>query len=190
MPYQQHLTNTSAQELVEDLVTHRTPRYKEASSLLQLKSFLLQHYTSHDPEQRGDLSAEARWIENFCMHRAIEDHGVAKTAISLLITFSEQQRQFQNIQHIANDINAIAGDIDTDEDTQATQQKPTHFMIINNSTFNVTTNSLFAFLEHEYDGMEWILNRLRLAGDVTVEGKVLLKYDLLVLSYILMFVYV
>jgi hypothetical protein len=153
------------------LVTHRTPKYKEAASLVNLKSFLLHHYSPHDPEQRGDLTAESTWIENFCVDRAIEDHGVAKAAISLLMTFSEQQNQFENIQHISNDINAIAGDVEMDGDTQATQQKTTHFMIVNKTTFHVTTSLLFSFLEHEYDGIEWILNRLRLTGDSGKDGK-------------------
>ncbi|CAO3673883.1 unnamed protein product [Umbelopsis ramanniana] len=158
------------QELVEDLITHRTPRYKEAASLLQLKTFLLQSYSSHDPEKTGYVTAESTWIEGFCVNRAIGDQGVAKAALSLLMAFSEQQGQFQNIVHICNDINAIAGDIDNDSDTQATQQQPTHFMIVNNNTFQITTSSLFSFLEHEYDGIEWILNRLRLAGDVVQDA--------------------
>jgi FANCI solenoid 4 len=158
---------------VEDLITHRTPRYKEAASLLHLKTFLLQSYSSHDPEKTSYVTAEATWIEGFCVDRAIEDQGVAKAALSLLMAFSEQQRQFQNIVHVGNDINAIAGDIDNDSDTQATQQQPTHFMIINNNTFQITTSSLFSFLEHEYDGIEWILNRLRLAGDIVQDGIVL-----------------
>ncbi|KAI9280231.1 FANCI solenoid 4-domain-containing protein [Umbelopsis sp. AD052] len=154
------------QELVEDLITHRTPRYKEAASLLNLKTFLLQCYSSPDPEKSGCVTTESTWIEGFCVDRAIEDQGVAKAALSLLITFSEQQGQFQNIVQVGNDINAIAGDIDSESDTQATQQQPTHFMIVNNSTFQISTTSLFSFLEHEYEGIEWILNRLRLAGDI------------------------
>jgi hypothetical protein len=155
---------------VEDLIAHRTPRYKEAASLLQLKTFLLQSYSSHDPEKTGNATTESTWIEGFCLNRAIEDQGIAKAALSLLMAFSEQQGQFQNIVHICNDINAIAGDIDNDSDTQATQQQPTHFMIVNNNTFQITTSSLFSFLEHEYDGIEWILNRLRLAGDIVQDG--------------------
>ncbi|KAI8576534.1 hypothetical protein K450DRAFT_256659 [Umbelopsis ramanniana AG] len=131
---------------------------------------VLQSYSSHDPEKSGYVTAESTWIEGFCVDRAIEDQGVAKSALSLLMAFSEQQGQFQNIVHIGNDINAIAGDIDNDSDTQATQQQPTHFMIVNNNTFQITTSSLFAFLEHEYEGIEWILNRLRLAGDIVQDG--------------------
>jgi FANCI solenoid 4 len=154
------------QELIEDLVTHRTPRYKEAASLLNLKNFLLQHRPAYEPDLQANMT-ESGWIESFCVDRAIEDPNVAKAAVSLLLKFSEQQKQFQNIQHIANDINAKAGEWEDDRDTQ---QLPTHYMLINNGTFHVTTQLLFSFLEHEYDGIEWVMNRLRLGGDMDIDG--------------------
>ncbi|KAJ2963285.1 hypothetical protein NQZ79_g1636 [Umbelopsis isabellina] len=110
---------------------------------------------------------ESGWIESFCVDRAIEDPNVAKAALSLLIKFSEQQKHFENIQHISNDINAKAGEWENDNDTQ---HLPTHYMIINNGTFHVTTQLLFSFLEHEYDGIEWVMNRLRLSGELDMEG--------------------
>lgn len=154
------------QELIEDLVTHRTPRYKEAASLMNLKNFLLQRNLPYDPDLQANMT-ESGWIESFCVDRAIEDPSVAKAALSLLIKFSEQQKHFENIEHICNDINAKAGDWENDTDTQ---HLPTHFMIINNGTFHITTQLLFSFLEHEYDGIEWVMNRLRLSGDLDMDG--------------------
>ncbi|CAO3626334.1 unnamed protein product [Cunninghamella echinulata] len=138
------------------------PLYKEAIYIIQTTGLLVQFMDQSENDFKDTSSNILKWLINIAKDRPIEDIGVAKEIIALLIQFCTDTNQLDTIKEFAEDIHLIHGDIDTDTDHDEDDQVlHTKYQLINAKTHESITLQVLSYTEQAQDSMTWCIGRLK-----------------------------
>lgn len=141
----------------------RTPIYKEVSSVMALANFLCKQLDSKDEDYSLRSLNVVTWLNELAKERPLEEPGLAKDIVSLLIRICASRGEFDIIQDIAEDIHLFTGDLDAVEQEEEADID-LKYQIINPKTFPVIANQLFDFLDSTFDDLTWCTGRLKMCA--------------------------
>lgn len=117
-------------------------------------------HTQDDFEQHSAKVID--WLAQIARERPIEDIGVAKEIISLLIRLCANTQNLDIIKEIAQDVHALQGEVDVNEDSQV--EPVIEYQMINARTHSAITTQVLTFTEQETDVLTWSIGRLKISG--------------------------
>ncbi|KAJ3299522.1 hypothetical protein HK104_008618 [Borealophlyctis nickersoniae] len=141
------------QRLVVAFISDRIPLHKESTLLTQTISLLSKHF---DPAQIDRLR---KWAERFCTDQNVEDAGVAKAVVGVLVASDTKVLEFVVKLQFAEDFHAVFGPVqpeNEDEELGEVQLK-----IVNEKTAPAIALLLFSNMEHMLDDLDWCLGKLK-----------------------------
>ncbi|KAI8331312.1 FANCI solenoid 4-domain-containing protein [Chlamydoabsidia padenii] len=140
----------------------RPPLYKESVSTVQIIKFLINQMDHTQDDYENHSVKVINWLAQIAKDRPIEDIGVAKEVISLLIHLCGYTNNLDMIKEIAQDVHALQGEVDMDEDSQAVPV--IQYQMINARTHGAITTQVLSFTEQENDGLTWCIGRLKISA--------------------------
>lgn len=117
-------------------------------------------HTQDDFEKRSAKVID--WLSRIAKERPIEDVGVAKEIISLLIHLCANTQNLDIIKEIAQDVHALQGEVDINEDSQV--EPVIEYQMINARTHGAITTQVLSFTEQENEVLTWSIGRLKISG--------------------------
>ncbi|CAO3609229.1 unnamed protein product [Cunninghamella blakesleeana] len=136
-----------------------TPLYKEAIYIIQITGLLVQFMDQSEDDFKDTSSNILKWLVNIAKDRPIEDIGLAKEIVSLLLQFFTDTNQLNIIQEFAEDIHLIHGDIDTE--LEEDENVVTKYQLINDKTHETVTLQVLSHAEQAQDNLMWSIGRLQ-----------------------------
>ncbi|CAG8588240.1 15320_t:CDS:10, partial [Racocetra persica] len=151
------------ERLIVSSLSERTPQINEASWSCKTISLLSTYYVNKgkdtDSEFQGHIEQLIEWLNTLCKERAIEDTGLAKIIVNLLLKLERDMADFDTVVEMAHDMFIVLGPITGRPESNETQ--PHKYMIVNARTSATVCGILIEFLNAIYDEMEWYLTKLR-----------------------------
>ncbi|CAG8590732.1 3846_t:CDS:10, partial [Racocetra fulgida] len=112
-----------------------------------------------DSESQGHIEQLIEWFNTLCKERVIEDTGLAKIIVNLLLKLERDMADFDTVVEMAHDMFVVLGPITGRPESNETQSHK--YMIVNARTSATVCGILIEFLNAIYDEMEWYLTKLR-----------------------------
>ncbi|KAI8076645.1 FANCI solenoid 4-domain-containing protein, partial [Gilbertella persicaria] len=148
-------------DIVLKYLSGRTPIYREASHVMHVCSFLCNKFEKKDTDFSVQSRVVVNWLSELAKERPLEDTGLTKDIIGLLIQLCANMGEFDTILSLSEDVHLFTGDLEvhhTDDD------QPLKYSIINTKTFAVITSRLFEFLDASFDDLTWCIGRLKICA--------------------------
>ncbi|ORE11484.1 hypothetical protein BCV72DRAFT_197586 [Rhizopus microsporus var. microsporus] len=153
----------SLRDIVIKFLSGRSPIYKEVSSIMQVISFLAGTFDKSSQDYSQHAQQITNWVNELAKDRPIEDTGLTKELISLLIRVSSDAGEHHIIHDLCADLHAYAGEIESSfADEDEPMETNIHYQIISNKTFSVIISQVFDYLDHSFDELIWAISKLRL----------------------------
>lgn len=150
-------------DIVIKFLSGRSPIYKEVSSIMQVISFLTGTFDKSSQDYSQHARQITNWVNELAKDRPIEDAGLTKELISLLIRVSSDAGENHIIHDLCADLHAYAGEIESSfADEDEPMETNIHYQIISSKTFNVIISQVFDYLDHSLDELIWAISKLRL----------------------------
>ncbi|CAO3580777.1 unnamed protein product [Absidia cylindrospora] len=149
-------------EILNKYLNTRPPLYKESANIIQIIQFLANQMDSAQDDFTTHANSIIDWLTQMAKERPIEDLGVVKEIVGLLIHFCEHSNQLDAIRELAQDVHNIHGEMDVDEDSQA--YPSIKYQMINQKTHGTATTLILNYAEQENDGMSWSIGRLKISA--------------------------
>ncbi|CAG8568901.1 10131_t:CDS:10, partial [Scutellospora calospora] len=151
------------EHLIISSLSERTPQINEASWLCRTISLLSTYYVNKtndtDSESQGHIEQLIEWLRKLCKECAVEDTGLSKIIVNLLLKLERDMADFDTVVEMAHDMFVVLGPITgRPEQTEIQSHK---YMIVNARTSATVCSILLEFLNAIYDEMEWYLTKLR-----------------------------
>ncbi|CAG8756042.1 33754_t:CDS:10, partial [Gigaspora margarita] len=151
------------ERLIVSSLSERTPQINEASWSCKTISLLSTYYRNKikdgDSESQGHIEQLIAWLNTLCKERAIEDTGLAKIIVNLLLKLERDIADFDTVVEMSHDMYVVLGPLTGRPESNETQLHK--YMIINARTSATVCGILLEFLNAIYDEMEWYLTKLR-----------------------------
>ncbi|CAG8493114.1 15166_t:CDS:10 [Cetraspora pellucida] len=151
------------ERLMVSSLSERTPQINEASWSCKTISLLSTYYVNKskdtDSESQGHIEQLIEWLNTLCKERVIEDTGLAKIIVNLLLKLERDMADFDTVVEMAHDMFVVLGPITGRPESDETQSHK--YMIVNARTSATVCGILIEFLNAIYDEMEWYLTKLR-----------------------------
>ncbi|CAG8485772.1 7895_t:CDS:10 [Dentiscutata heterogama] len=151
------------ERLIVSSLSERTPQINEASWSCKTISLLSTYYKNKvkddDSESPGHIEQLITWLNTLCKERAIEDTGLAKIIVNLLLKLERDIADFDTVVEMSHDMYVVLGPITGRPEPNETQSHK--YMIVNARTSATVCGILLEFLNAIYDEMEWYLTKLR-----------------------------
>ncbi|KAI8086670.1 FANCI solenoid 4-domain-containing protein [Halteromyces radiatus] len=149
-------------EILDKHLNAQTPLYKESAYVIQVISFLANQLDRTEDDFADHSNRVIQWLTKLAQDRPIEDTGVAKEIMTLLIQLSADSNQLDVIKAMAEDIHALQGEVEINEDSQA--DVTLTYPLINAKTHGVITALLLSFTDQSNDSMIWCIGRLKISA--------------------------
>ncbi|CAG8498714.1 14052_t:CDS:10 [Acaulospora colombiana] len=143
-------------------LSERIPQTKDALVICQTVTAWTTYFTRKtdvDSKSREYVEQLFSWIIKFCKERAVEEMGLSKSLMNLLLSLERDMAEFDTIVEIAKDISNVLGPI-TARPEHSDAENP-QFAIVNPRSSSTVSTLLILFLDLIYDEMEWLLNRMK-----------------------------
>ncbi|CAG8457392.1 18818_t:CDS:10 [Dentiscutata erythropus] len=151
------------ERLIVSSLSERTPQINEALWSCKTISLLSTYYKNKvkdgDSESPGHIEQLIAWLNTLCKERAIEDTGLAKIIVNLLLKLERDIADFDTVVEMSHDMNVVLGPLTGRPESNETQSHT--YMIVNARTSATVCGILLEFLNAIYDEMEWYLTKLR-----------------------------
>ncbi|KAI7907431.1 FANCI solenoid 4-domain-containing protein [Cokeromyces recurvatus] len=160
------ITNVNMQlkEVVLKYLSGRTPIYKEASNVIRIIAFLCTKLEKKDNDFLKHACSIMDWLNCLAKERPMEEVGLAKDIMALLIQLSGMTGKFDTIQDICEDIHQFTGDLEVLQEESQLEQPPIKYQIVNHKTFTAITSKVFEFLDASFDDLTWCIGRLKISS--------------------------
>lgn len=156
-------------EILNKHLNARPPLYKESANTIQIIQFLANQMDPAQDDFTTHTDSIIEWLTQMAQKRPIEDLGVVKEILGLLIQLCEHSDKLDVIRDLAMDIHARQGEIDVDEDSQV--EAEVNYEMVNQKTNGAATTLVLNYAEQENDGMTWCIGRLKLSGKTTAKKR-------------------
>lgn len=161
-------------EITLKFLSGRSPIYKEVSNVIQVITFLARTLDKADDDFCQRTQRIVSWVNELAKDRPIEDTGLAKELVSLLIHMSANAGEHHIIQSLCEDLHAYAGEVESGfSEEDESEQLTIHYQIISNKTFSVIASQVFDYLDASFDEITWSIGKLRLFGKFLFKEEVL-----------------
>ncbi|KAG1308712.1 hypothetical protein G6F64_005845 [Rhizopus arrhizus] len=163
----------SLKEITLKFLSGRSPIYKEVSNVIQVITFLARTLDKTDDDFCQRTQRIVSWVNELAKDRPIEDTGLAKELVSLLIHMSANAGEHHIIQSLCEDLHAYAGEVESGfSQEDESEQLSIQYQIISNKTFGVITSQVFDYLDASFDEITWSIGKLRLFASESIEEDV------------------
>ncbi|KAI8371281.1 FANCI solenoid 4-domain-containing protein [Choanephora cucurbitarum] len=150
-------------EVVLKYISGRTPIYREATHVMHVCLFLCNKFQKKDDDFSVRSRALIQWLNELTKERALEDPGLVKEIIGLLVQLCADIGEFDVIQDICEDLHRFLGDLDIRHVDQPMEESLSYQMI-NQKTYSVILSKLFEFLDSSFDDLTWCISRLKISA--------------------------
>ncbi|KAL1915527.1 uncharacterized protein VTP21DRAFT_6651 [Calcarisporiella thermophila] len=152
------------QQLVIQYISDKIPLHREAIGIVRA----MQHLYNILYRQYGESNAQAKrftqWLVLLCKEHTIDEQSLIKALLSLLLTISKNNSNYDCINEIALDVLALLGDVQSPIMDDMEEEEPeTEFSIVTLRTALPMAAQLLVFLEENYEELEWCCNYLRIS---------------------------
>ncbi|CAG8517853.1 10924_t:CDS:10, partial [Gigaspora rosea] len=151
------------ERLIVSSLSERTPQINEALWLCKTISLLSTYYRNKikdsGSESQGHIEQLIAWLNTLCKERAIEDTGLAKIIVNLLLKLERDIADFDTVVEMSHNMYVVLGPLTGRPESNETQLHK--YMIVNARTSATVCGILLEFLNAIYDEMEWYLTKLR-----------------------------
>ncbi|OBZ87914.1 Fanconi anemia group I [Choanephora cucurbitarum] len=150
-------------EVILKYISGRTPIYREATHVMHVCLFLCNKFQKKDDDFSVRSRALIQWLNELTKERALEDPGLVKETIGLLIQLCADIGEFDVIQDICEDLHRFLGDLDIRHVDQPMEESLSYQMI-NQKTYSVILSKIFEFLDSSFDDLTWCISRLKISA--------------------------
>ncbi|CAG8439164.1 9995_t:CDS:10 [Ambispora gerdemannii] len=107
------------ERLVTSLMKQSPPLISETTGLCEIISLLSKYFTKDTndddtiPAQQQNLEQLISWLREFCIETYVDDVGLTKSAVGLLINLEKNMTNFESVAEMSHDAFLVLGDINT-----------------------------------------------------------------------------
>ncbi|CAG8563078.1 2562_t:CDS:10 [Ambispora leptoticha] len=151
------------ERLITSLMKQSPPLISETTGLCEIISLLSKQFTKNVngddtmPAQQQNLEQLITWLREFCIETYVDDVGLTKSAVGLLINLEKDMINFESVTEMSHDAFLMLGNI---EDKSEEQEQP-KFSFVNIRTAATICGIIISFLEQMYQDLEGCIDRMK-----------------------------